>query len=489
MEIFSGIIIYTYSICISILVLFSLMRGSLVFFYLKKNDKSIKPLNINDHLPLVSIQLPVYNEIYVIDRLINSICKLNYPKNKIEIQILDDSTDECSDIIHQLVKEKKMDGFLIEHIQRPKNIGFKAGALAYGLQKTKGKFIAIFDVDFIPNPDFLLRTLPYFFVDKQIGFIQSSWEHINYDYSFLTKVQAFGLDAHFTIEQLGRHKGNLFISFNGTGGIWKRECIEDAGGWQDDTITEDLDLSYRAQLKNWKGIYIEDLSSPGELPIEMGGFKSQQYRWTKGSAECAKKLISKLVFSKARIRKKIFGIFHLLNPIGFVLLFITSILSLPLLYVKIHFPEFNFFFKISSIFLFAFFSLVLFHWIASRTGSHKKMGFWEFVYILPSFISLNMGLSYLNTLACINGFLGRKSPFIRTPKFNLLNKNEHLKNKKYFKKNIPRGTFIEITLSIYFLYGLIYGISHLEFGLAPFHAFLFLGFGLVSYFSIKTMID
>ena len=481
-------VVYFYSILVGLLCLMSLMRGSLLIFYFKKNkSEQTKFISSDPNLPFVAIQLPIFNEIYVVERLIDSVCRLDYPREKMEIQILDDSTDECSEIIARKVSKKKKEGFNIEHVQRPVNIGFKAGALANGMEKCKCEYIAIFDCDFIPPTDFLLRALPYFKVDKKVGFIQSSWQHLNYDYSFLTRVQAFGLDAHFTIEQEGRYKGNLFINFNGTGGIWKKECIEDAEGWQHDTITEDLDLSYRAQLKQWKGIYIENLSSPGELPIEMGGFKSQQYRWTKGSAECAKKLIPRTMRSNISFKEKIFAFFHLINPIGFILLFLSSVFSVPLLYVKIHYVEFDLFFKMSNIFLLAFLSLLLFHWIAARTGSHKKMGFWEFVFIFPSFISLNMGLSYFNTLACINGFMGRKSPFVRTPKFNLSTGTELLKDKKYFKRKIPRGTFVEILLSIYFFAGFIYGIQYLELGLSPFHAFLSLGFGMVAVYSLKTV--
>ena len=264
--------------------------------------------------PKVTVQLPVYNELYVIERLINTVCEFDYPKDLFEIQVLDDSTDETVNIIAAKIKEKLLEGFDIHHVRRPKRVGYKAGALKYGNEIAKGDFIAIFDADFIPSMDFLKKTIPYFH-DENIGVVQTRWGHINKDYSLLTRLQAFGLDAHFTIEQSGRSSGDHFINFNGTAGVWRLDCINDAGGWQADTLTEDIDLSYRAQEKGWKFKYLEDFESPAELPVAMSALKSQQYRWTKGAAECSVKNL-KLIFNSKNVssRSKFHGCLLYTSP-------------------------------------------------------------------------------------------------------------------------------------------------------------------------------
>ncbi|MCL4130542.1 UNVERIFIED_CONTAM: hypothetical protein GTU68_034570 [Idotea baltica] len=288
---------------------------------------------------MVTIQLPVFNELYVVERLIDTVVLIDYPLGKMEIQVLDDSTDESFDIAATKVAEWKAKGVNIKHVKRPERIGFKAGALAYGLELAEGEFTAIFDADFVPDPTFLQRTLPQFKDDK-VGVVQTRWEHLNEDYSLLTRLQAFGLNAHFSIEQGGRNASSHFINFNGTAGVWRNTCIAEAGGWESDTLTEDLDLSYRAQLKGWKFVYKEKIGSPAELPAAMTALKNQQYRWTKGAAECAVKNLPRVFANKEMtFGSKIHALFHLLSSFVFVCVIATAVLSVPLLFVKFHSPE------------------------------------------------------------------------------------------------------------------------------------------------------
>ena len=326
----------------------------------------------SDFEPLVTIQLPVYNEKYVVERLIDAVSKLDYPKNKLEIQVLDDSTDETSEIILKKVEALSDSGLHIKFIHREHRTGYKAGALEHGLRLANGEFIAIFDADFIPEADFLKKTIAYF-SDPSIGVVQTRWAHINRDYSLLTQLQAFGLDAHFSIEQSARNVAGSFINFNGTCGLWRKQCIEDAGGWSHDTLTEDLDLSYRAQLKGWKFKYLEDVSTPGELPVIMQAVKSQQFRWNKGGAETARKIFGSVLRSNASFRVKVHAFFHLFNSSVFVGVLVAALVSVPMLYVKSSHPGITWLFDLGVIFLFGFFSISLFYWVATKQFHQKPI--------------------------------------------------------------------------------------------------------------------
>ncbi|MCK4898684.1 MAG: glycosyltransferase family 2 protein, partial [Anaerolineales bacterium] len=286
--------------------------------------------------PQVTVQLPIYNERYVVERLIESVAELDYPRNKLHIQVLDDSTDITQDIVSQLVAFQRIKGVNIEHIQRNNRRGYKGGALAYGMQTAKGNFIAIFDADFIPTPDFLKRTIPYFDKDSNTGCVQTRWGHLNRENSLLTRTQANGIDGHFIIEQETKSDGGLFLNFNGTAGIWRRKCIEDAGGWHHDTLTEDLDLSYRAQLLGWKIRYLPHITTPAELPEHISAFKSQQFRWAKGSIQTAKKLLGDLWQSSQPLVVKIEGTIHLTHYAVHPLMLINLLLILPLLLTENH---------------------------------------------------------------------------------------------------------------------------------------------------------
>ena len=332
------IIICVYSIALILIFMYALAQLNLLFNYIASQkhseDSPEFDFSNSDEIPYVTIQLPVFNEIYVMDRLLKNIVLLDYPKDKLEIQVLDDSTDESVESTATLIKALQKEGVDIQHIQRTNREGFKAGALKEGLVNAKGEYIAIFDADFLPQRDWLKRTIP-FFKDEAVGVVQTRWGHINRDYSVLTRIQAFALDAHFTLEQVGRNSKGHFINFNGTAGVWRKTCIIDAGNWEGDTLTEDLDLSYRAQLKDWKFKYLENVETPAELPVAISAARSQQFRWNKGGAENFQKMIRRVLKSKnISAKTKLHSLLHLLNSTMFLNILIVGILSIPMLYIK-----------------------------------------------------------------------------------------------------------------------------------------------------------
>lgn len=374
------------------------------------------------------MQLPVFNELYVVERLIDSITNLDYPRDRFEIQVLDDSTDETSELINSKITHLKSRGFDASHIKRENRTEYKAGALANGLTSARGQFIAIFDADFLPAPDFLVKTIPHF-QDARVGAVQTRWEHINENYSTLTQLQAFGLDAHFSIEQKGRDSGGCLINFNGTAGVFRKQCILDAGNWQQDTLTEDLDLSYRAQLKGWKFKYLETVGTPAELPVSMNALKTQQFRWTKGAAECSRKhLISVFRSKELSILSKIHALFHLTNGIVFPCILLSSVLSVPLFLIKQIYPAYSSIFLYASFSLISLFLLSLFYWV-SAIHAQNNISFISFLKRFLMFLSFSMGFSLHNSVAVIDGYLGKKLPFIRTPKFNINSSKDRWRGK------------------------------------------------------------
>jgi cellulose synthase/poly-beta-1,6-N-acetylglucosamine synthase-like glycosyltransferase len=475
----NSIILNIYLFALLVVGIFSLEAAYLIYNYLKRKKVILKNVESGD-LPLVTVQLPIYNEIFVAERLIDSVCALDYPKQKLEIQILDDSTDETKEICERLVSKYKLEDFNIDVIYRENREGFKAGALRYGLAKAKGEFIAIFDADFLPEKNFLLNTINYF-EDKNIGMVQTRWEHLNEEYSFLTKAQAFGLAGHFIVEQNGRNNSGLFINFNGTAGIWRKICIEDAGNWQADTLTEDLDLSYRAQLKGWKFVFLNDVVTPSELPAEVNALKSQQYRWTKGSVETAIKILPKVWKSKIPLRLKIHSTFHLTNNLVYPFIFILALLNLPLIMIKNTLPESKIYFFIFSFFLISFLISFVFYAIS------QKMIYKDWIkrlLIFPIFMSGSMGFSINNTKAVIAALMNRKSPFIRTPKYDLTGKQGKI-NLKMYKPRFDNMVLLEIIMAIYSLVGVGVALYYLEIGIIPFMLMFFFGYSLIAYLSIK----
>lgn len=485
------LLIILYSVFAIFIFCYSIVQLSLVYTYLKNRKKIVtqfEEIKNLEKLPHVTVQLPVYNELYVIERLIDAVANFNYPIHKLEIQVLDDSNDETVEIIKKRVDYWQQKGIDISQVIREDRVGFKAGALDYGMKNCKGEFIAIFDADFIPELNFLMKTIPYF-KDKNIGVVQTKWEHLNRNYSLLTKLQAFALDAHFTVEQGGRNFGNHFINFNGTAGVWRKQTIIDGGGWKADTLTEDLDLSYRAQLKGWKFLYHENIGSPAELPAEMNALKSQQFRWMKGGAECTVKNLGKVVkSSNYQFWTKINAIFHLMNSFLFIAILSIALMSVPLFIFKHNNPQLAPFFKIAVISLFSFAVIGVMYFIAFSKGyKNKGVALLHFIYYFPLFLSFSMGLSLHNAIAVGEGYMGKKSPFIRTPKFNLTNKNEgeKWKGNKYNKINLNWINIAEILFTCYFIFGIYLSILWNDYGMFPFFLLLTLGFGAISFLSLK----
>jgi cellulose synthase/poly-beta-1,6-N-acetylglucosamine synthase-like glycosyltransferase len=493
--VFIYIIIVIYSLALVLIFMYALAQLNLLFNYIsaqKKVDDSPKFdfLNSNE-IPLVTIQLPVYNELYVMKRLLDNIVKLEYPKEKIEIQVLDDSTDESVITTKQQINELQKTGIDIQHIQRTNRKGFKAGALKEGLKIAKGEFIAIFDADFLPKKDWLLKTIPYF-KDNKIGVVQTRWGHLNRDYSTLTKMQAFALDAHFTLEQVGRNTKGHFINFNGTAGIWRKKCIIDAGNWEGDTLTEDLDLSYRAQLKKWKFKFLEEVKTPAELPIIISAARSQQFRWNKGGAENFQKMVKRVLLNNdISIKTKIHSVLHLLNSSMFFMILLVAVLSIPMLYIKNEYPHLKSYFYMMSFFVVSSIIFFICYWYMykkSYGGGIKN--FVKYTGTFFTFFSLAMGFSLHNTIAVLEGHLGKKSEFVRTPKFNINNTKGSWRKNKYIRKKVSLNVIIEGILTLYFAFGMYsaFVVGNLEgdFGLFPFHLMLFFGFGYVFYKSIFT---
>lgn len=431
----------------------------------------------------VCIQLPVYNEKYVIERLIDQVVKIEWPKALLDIQILDDSTDETARLIDARVAHYQQSGLPIRVIRRPKREGFKAGALAYGMAQTDAEFIAIFDADFLPPADFLLRMMPGF-AEEQTGVMQGRWGHLNENYSLLTGLQAFGLDAHFFVEHPGRMEGNYFLNFNGTAGIWRRRCIEEAGGWLPRTLTEDLDLSYRAQMKGWKIKYMPEMDVPAELPITMPAIRSQQFRWTKGAAECSRLLLKPLWTSGQRLAVKIQGSYHLLNSTVFIAIVLSALSSVPLLYIRHEAGPFQHLIDASTFFIIGYVFLAIFYFTGfKRAYPHKSL--WIFIPRMIMLLAMFLGLAAHNAMAVAEGWLGKISPFIRTPKFNAKGRTGEWKANIYSLKRLPRVVWFELVLSLYFAWGIGLGFQFGDYALMPFHLLLFIGHALVVVYSIK----
>tara|TARA_R110002096_G_scaffold407290_2_gene605737 strand:+ start:6545 stop:8029 length:1485 start_codon:yes stop_codon:yes gene_type:complete len=487
------LVIVIYGIALLFIFSYSLIQLQLVFNY-KKYSRSTETESFNfkeNEWPKVTVQLPLYNEKYVAERLIEKIVQLDYPANFLEIQVLDDSTDQTFKIVAKKVAEISKRGIDIRHIHRKDRVGYKAGALAEGLKTAKGEFIAIFDADFLPKHDFLKRIIPKF-KNQSVGMIQSRWEHLNQNYSLLTKLQAFGLDAHFSVEQGGRNIGNHFINFNGTAGIWRKETIYDAGGWQSDTLTEDLDLSYRAQLKGWKFLFLESVGAPAELPAAMNALKTQQFRWNKGAAECVRKnLWSVLKASDLKFSTKINAIFHLMNSAVFICIVVLALLSIPMLYIKENQIEYKWLFNLAGFFLISLPILAYFYWTSMKKDySNNWKAAAHFVVFFPLFLSVSMGLSLHNALAVLEGYIGKKSAFIRTPKFNLSNdQSKKWTNNVYLIRRISPLSIFETLFALYFLGGIFLGFYFKDYGLLPFHLMLFFGFSYVAFLSVQHSLN
>lgn len=483
------VILIIYGLCLIMIFYYSVIQLSLAVAYRKSKRSPKLPMPAFDleQAPKVTIQLPMFNEMYVAERIIETTARLAYPKDKLQIQVLDDSTDETKDIIAKKVAEIAATGVNIQHIHRVDRTGYKAGALDDAMDQVTGDFIAIFDADFVPDENFLLRTVPYFNND-QIGVVQTRWGHLNKSYSLLTELQAFGLNGHFAIEQQGRNSTGHFINFNGTAGIWRKKCIEDAGGWEHDTITEDLDLSYRAQMRGWKFTYLEDVESPAELPITMSALKSQQHRWMKGGAECFIKMRGKLLTHPGvRFSDRVHGMAHLFNSSVFVFILILSILSLFILHIKDSFSDLNYFVQFGAFFISSTVFLAFYYWNSYRdkTGNFVK-DLMSFIKRFVQFLTVSMALSMSNAVAVIEGYLRIKSSFVRTPKFNVAQKDEFTGN-KYDKKSLSILNIAEGSFMLIFGFTALNRLAFGDFGMVPFHLMLAFGYGIIFFNTVKEV--
>ncbi len=491
-EIVGYTLMILYGLSLLVITIYCMMQFHLLYYYKRfkhrffAEDDSRSIVEDSD-LPYVTIQLPIYNEKYVIDRLLDSIAKLDYPKSKYEIHILDDSTDETVEIVKKAVARYREMGFNISQVTRPTRTGYKAGALKEAMHEAMGEFIAIFDADFLPHPSFLRESIKHF-ANENVGIVQTRWGHINQDYSLLTEVQAFQLNVHFTIEQMGRRAGKLLLQFNGTAGVWRRSCIDGAGGWEADTLTEDLDLSYRAQLRGWQVVYLEQHISPAELPAEMSGLKSQQFRWMKGGAENARKLLPQIWSSSLSFRQKLHASMHLLGSTVFLAVFTLGVLSVPL----------TFLINPLSIdasgmiyFMVSLLSILIIYYVANVQVAWQKENklkmVLKFIFLFPIFLALSMGLSFHNSLAVIQGWIGKKTAFIRTPKFGIKRLGDQFKGKKYITAKFDKVTVGEGLLFLYFGSALLYSLHTGEQYFLPMHILLTMGYGLIFYFSVKHL--
>ncbi len=477
------LVVILYTIALSYIFVYSVYQLFLVVFYLKSCLKTEEKNQCLDD-PIVTIQLPIYNERYVADRLIDAVCCIDWPKEKLEIQLLDDSTDQTSEIVAQKVIFYKEKGFNISHIIRETRIGFKAGALKNGLSLSKGEFIAIFDADFLPKKDFLKSTIG-FFNKKNVGVVQTRWSHINDKFSLLTRLQAFALNSHFSIEQKGRSEAGFFINFNGTAGVWRKKCIEDSGGWQSDTLTEDLDLSYRAQLKGWEFVYVKSIDSPAELPITIDALKNQQFRWSKGAAECAKKNLMKTLRSyQLTFFQKISAFFHLTNSFMFVCMMLLIVLSVPIVYMGLNNSYYESYLDLTRVFVISTFLLGLTYFISNFNLKSPLFSILYFVFLFPLFLSFCMGIGLYVSIGVIQGFFGVKSDFIRTPKFNIINR-DYVGTNIYDRVTFKPVLVFEFLLMLYSFFGLFYCLKSSSYFMLVFILMIAIGTGYSSFNSIR----
>jgi glycosyltransferase involved in cell wall biosynthesis len=442
------------------LSLFGLHRWSMVYLFWKNWRKPPQPKGRLEKLPLVTVQLPIFNELHVVRRLVDAVAKLDWPKELLQIQILDDSTDETQDICAEELERLKREGFDAEMIHRVDRTGFKAGALENAMPSVKGEFIYILDADFVPPVD-VLHRLVHFFTDEKIALVQSRWGHINMDYSLLTKIQAIFLDGHLVVEQVARSRSGRFFNFNGTGGIWRKQAIIDAGGWEHDTLTEDLDLSYRAQMKGWRFIYLNDVVTPAELPVDMNGFKTQQFRWTKGSIQCCRKLFGAVWRSEEPLYRKLEATVHLTTNFAYLLLVFLCFLIFPGTDRALTqwLGDARTWVVDLPVFVLTAVSVGLFY-ITGQMGSHPGKWYSKIIY-MPGALALGIGLAVNSTRAIIEALLKKESPFVRTPKYGIEQKGQDYRKAKY-KSLKTWGMGIELLLAGYFTYVTIYGILNFK---------------------------
>jgi cellulose synthase/poly-beta-1,6-N-acetylglucosamine synthase-like glycosyltransferase len=472
-----------YYLILAVLAFYGVHRLWMVLLFLRtRNRKPVRPPD-PEIWPLVTVQLPLYNEMYVATRLLEAVCALDYPRDRLEIQILDDSTDETTAMLERMIEEQRRRGLDIQLVRRDNRDGFKAGALAAGLAQARGELLAVFDADFVPQPEFLKTAVPYF-GDPAIGLVQGRWMHINRGYSLLTQVQSIFLDGHFMIEHIARNRSNCFFNFTGTAGVWRRAAIEQGGGWEHDTLTEDLDLSYRAQLIGWKFLYLPELAVPSELPVDVNGFKMQQYRWAKGAIQTGRKLTGRVLSTPLPLRVKFEAFVHLTNNISYPLMLLLSLLIFPAMLLRrgtstrlLLLIDFPFFLSATA-------SVLIFYvmsQVAAGTGWRKSLRY------LPALMGMGIGLSVVNAQAVISGLYQRGGIFHRTPKYRIEGSGEDWRGKRY-RAGISSTFAIEALLALYFVACTVYALAAGMWLSIPFLLLFVQGYGYMSLLSVLPAI-
>jgi cellulose synthase/poly-beta-1,6-N-acetylglucosamine synthase-like glycosyltransferase len=469
-----------YFFVLIILAVYGWHRYYLVYLYLRNRGKEPLPGSTLSPQPVVTIQLPLYNEMYVADRLIAAVCAIDYPRELLEIQVLDDSTDETRGIAEAAVRRFAAEGIDIKYLHRTDRSGYKAGALEAGLKQARGEFVGIFDADFLPSSDFLVRLMPQF-ADPKVGMVQARWGHINQDYSLLTKIQSILLDGHFVLEHGGRYRSGRFFNFNGTAGVWRRAAIDAAGGWQHDTLTEDLDLSYRAQLRGWRFVFLSDLIAPAEVPVEMNAFKSQQHRWAKGSIQTCRKLLPEILRANVPLGVKAEAFFHLTANFNYPLMCVLSVLMFPSMVIRYNMGWYEMIIVDVPLFLGATMSVCSFYLLSQREIFGD--GWRSRIKYLPAVLAVGIGLSVNNAKAVIEGLLGHDSEFTRTPKYRVEGAADDWKHKRY-RGAMSFVPFAELLLGINFTVMAYYAIANEIYGTIPFILIFQFGFLYAAFLSL-----
>ena len=453
-----------YFLVLFVLATYGLHRYWLVYDYYKYAKNIPGPPAEVMSWPRVTVQLPIFNERYVIERLVEAVARFDYPRELLDIQVLDDSTDETQSVASACVARFAAEGLPITYIHRSNRHGFKAGALENGLKTAQGELVAIFDADFIPVPDFLRRSVPYF-EKREIGMVQARWTYLNRDYSLLTQVETILLDGHFVVEHGARSRRGTFFNFNGTAGVWRRKAIEDAGGWQHDTLTEDTDLSYRAQLQGWKFLYLPDIECSSELPVDMNSFKAQQARWAKGLMQTAKKILPRVMKSNVPWHIKAEAFFHLTANISYPLMVLLSTMLLPAMIVRFYQGWLQMLVVDLPLFLASTCSISSFYLVAQKELRPKS--WWRTFLYMPFVMATGIGISVRNAQAVIEAIAGKKTEFARTPKYRIEGKGDSFATKKYHNKAgwMP---YAEVLLGIYFAFTVLYAIANENYATVPF---------------------
>jgi cellulose synthase/poly-beta-1,6-N-acetylglucosamine synthase-like glycosyltransferase len=476
------VVMYVYFVVLAVLCLYGFHRYLMVYLYYRHAKRDPKVEKYFENLPPVTVQLPIFNEMYVAERLIDASCLIQYPREKLQIQVLDDSTDETVEVARKKVEEWRAQGVDIEYIHRADRTGYKAGALDNGLKTATGEFVALFDADFVPQPDFLEKTIHYF-TEEKAGCVQARWGHINKEYSFLTRLQSMFLDGHFMMEHAARNRGGRFFNFSGTAGMWRKSTIADAGGWQHDTLTEDLDLSFRAQLKGWRFIFLPWVVTPAELPVDMNGFKSQQHRWVKGSMQTSKKLLGDVLQARIPFHVKTEAALHLTGNTAYILTMLLALILFPVTYYR---PKLDM--KTSvlldlGVFTLATLSVCVFY-LASQREIYGWRGVVRTIFYTPFLLAMGIGMCVSNARAVIEGFFTRGGEFVRTPKYALQANRDSFVSKKYkvtLKKFLP---FVELVIGLGFGWVIYYSFMNEMYGAIPFQMLFFTGFTYVAFLSL-----